>query len=71
VLDGRVTTYFVLYGPNREPTRRRVRSLVAATRLAVSFMREERDNVRVTLPGGATLTFKAFQDAVICGALRD
>ena len=64
-------TYIVQHGPADQPAQHPAESVAAAARLAVALVREQRRNVRVRLPDGATLDFEAFQDAVFQGVLRD
>ncbi len=64
-------TYIVQHGSPDRPAEHPAESVAAAARLAVAFVREQRRNVRVRLPDGATLDFEAFQDAVFQGVLRD
>ena len=64
-------TYIVIHGSDEKPVQHTGETLGAATRLALAYGRENRKNVRIRLPSGATMTFEAFQEAIFQGDLRD
>jgi hypothetical protein len=64
-------TYAVIYGPSNCQREAIVFSLGEAARFAVRYMKEGRPDVRVRLPGGDTLGFEDFQQAVFAGRLTD
>jgi hypothetical protein len=68
--DGYVT-YVVLHGSPDRSSEQAVDTVAAAARIAISFAREQRRDVRVRLPDGSTLPFDDFQDAVFRGELKD
>jgi hypothetical protein len=64
-------TYTVQHGSDEQPGEQTAETVGAATRLAVTFIREHRRNVRVRLPTGLTMDFDSFQAAVFRGDLKD